>query len=308
MTTTSNVVTANNTEQASLQESINNTHYNAITIPHNNLSCANTTTTPHTTNITSSKQVIVNYHTDTFANKEHLYNQHARALVNIVKSYNEKLEGNVFTLHGGYNQTDVFWKKRHNLYALATQLPLVDMSTRAPAAILEIGFNAGHSSLLYLLAHPQVHIYAFDICSHKYVQACCDYLNKHFGNRITLIPGDSTKTLPWFRNNYGVTVSTQICMYHVDGGHATHIARSDLENCYAMASHGTVIVMDDVHFLTLSALWKREYIDTGKVILLQEPFLKNTFHHAVGQFNKKYSTRQVSSAGKRRQKKHCIVS
>ena len=38
--------------------------------------------------------------------------------------------------------------------------------------ILEIGFNAGHSCLLFLLANPESKITIFDICEHKYAKPC----------------------------------------------------------------------------------------------------------------------------------------
>ena len=33
---------------------------------------------------------------------------------------------------------------------------------------MEIGFNAGHSSFLYLISNPNSKITVFDLCEHKY--------------------------------------------------------------------------------------------------------------------------------------------
>lgn len=40
----------------------------------------------------------------------------------------------------------------------------------AAGVVIEIGFNAGHSSLLMLAAHPKLQIVAFDLCEHSYTR------------------------------------------------------------------------------------------------------------------------------------------
>ena len=57
---------------------------------------------------------------------------------------------------------------------------------------MEIGFNAGHSTLLSFLANPKLSFLSFDIATHKYTVPCAEYLQKHFD--LTFIKGNSRKT------------------------------------------------------------------------------------------------------------------
>lgn len=50
--------------------------------------------------------------------------------------------------------------------------------------ILEIGFNAGYSCLLMLLANPECHITLVDLNYHRYVVPCFEYLNAQFPGRL----------------------------------------------------------------------------------------------------------------------------
>lgn len=86
------------------------------------------------------------------------------------------LEGNIYT-YNGENHLPFMVNKMRHIYELAKE---------CNGDILEIGFNAGNSSLIFLMANPTCKIYAFDICIHSYVKPCVDYLNRHFGNRVIL--------------------------------------------------------------------------------------------------------------------------
>jgi len=56
------------------------------------------------------------------------------------------------------------------------QLPFV-------RTVCETGFNAGHSTLTYLVANPNVRVYSFDIGGHDYSRDMAIYLRKRFPNR-----------------------------------------------------------------------------------------------------------------------------
>jgi hypothetical protein len=124
-------------------------------------------------------------------------------------------------------------------YGLNKQLNLYDLSKNSET-ILEIGFNLGNSALLYLLSNSKSKIICFDICIHKYVKLCFNYLNKLFPNRLQLIEGDSTKTIPLF---YEKKYNNYFDLIHIDGGHEKHIAHQDFLNTYPMAKN--LIIFDD---------------------------------------------------------------
>lgn len=67
-----------------------------------------------------------------------------------------------------------------------------------------------------------------------------------FGERIKLILGDSTKTLSSIQGEYD--------LIHVDGGHSTFIATSDIVHSYRLSKR-TILIMDDYDFPHLHELW-----------------------------------------------------
>lgn len=110
-----------------------------------------------------------------------------------------------------------------------------------PSYILEIGFNAGHSSELFL-ENSNAYVYSFDIGDHfhEYLKYGKRFLNYKFPNRHTLVFGDSTKTIPEFSNDIKFDI------IFIDGGHDFDIAYADLINCRRLASDKTIVIMDDI--------------------------------------------------------------
>ena len=51
----------------------------------------------------------------------------------------------------------------------------------------ETGFNAGHSSLFWLLYDDRISVTSFDIGSNSYVHAASNFLKSKFPNRFDLI-------------------------------------------------------------------------------------------------------------------------
>lgn len=152
------------------------------------------------------------------------------ALSEIIKSSGELLEGNVFYEHhsSDFNVNSAFQHKRLNLFYYG----------KLAVDILEIGFNAGHSALLYLLANPYSKIHFFDLGEHQYSQMCFDYLNEKFPERLSVTWGDSTVTIPQYP-------PTLFDFIHIDGGHTRFIAESDFHNCRNLAKSHALLMIDD---------------------------------------------------------------
>jgi mannosyltransferase OCH1-like enzyme len=153
------------------------------------------------------------------------------ALSEIIKSSGELLEGNVFYEHhsSDFNVNAAFQHKRLNLFYYG----------KLAVDILEIGFNAGHSALLYLLANPFSKIHFFDLGEHQYSQMCFDYLNEKFPGRLSVTWGDSTVTIPQYSQTTGYD------FIHIDGGHTRFIAESDVHNCRSLAKSHALVMIDD---------------------------------------------------------------
>jgi predicted O-methyltransferase YrrM len=119
--------------------------------------------------------------------------------------------------------------------------------------ILEIGFNAGHSSELFLETNKTTKVVSFDLGGFNHVTVGKSFVDKYYPFRHSLILGDSTVTVPEFANsNEGVTFD----LIFIDGGHQYPISKADLVNCKKMAHKDTLVIMDDTVY---ADYWKESY-------------------------------------------------
>ena len=160
-------------------------------------------------------------------------------LLPIINNCEELLEGNIFMLHNTTTYTDIYLNKSKNISNIVLNKNLKN--------VMEIGFNAGFSTLLMLLSNPNINITCFDLGEHKYTMSCYNKMKETFGNRINIIIGDSTKTLPNINDKYE--------LIHIDGGHSTEVANSDIVNSYRLSNEGTILIMNDYDFSNLQNLW-----------------------------------------------------
>ena len=94
---------------------------------------------------------------------------------------------------------------------------------RRKTRLLEIGFNAGHSSLFALSSFPSLRVAAIDICRHSYTRPCADRLSELFGDRFCFLAGDSATVFPL---HYLDLADCDII--HIDGGHGVDAVAIDL--------------------------------------------------------------------------------
>jgi predicted O-methyltransferase YrrM len=112
-----------------------------------------------------------------------------------------------------------------------------------PEYILEIGFNAGHSSELFL-ENSNAYIYSFDDGAHinQYLKYGKNFLDNKFRNRHMLIIDDSRVSIPRFAKNNNIKFD----IIFIDGGHDYEVAYPDLMNCRLLANENTIVIMDDI--------------------------------------------------------------
>lgn len=165
----------------------------------------------------------------TYDSKQNEMTEHVRNIQKIIEASGERLEGNIFgwDKYDDY-ETGLFLNKRLNLFNFS----------KNAQTILEIGFNAGHSCLMYLLSNPNSTIHLFDIGTHAYTRPCFEYLNSTFPGRLQIVYGDSRVSLPAYEKKI-------FDLIHVDGGHEEQIVRSDILNIHHFASKDTIIISDD---------------------------------------------------------------
>lgn len=143
------------------------------------------------------------------------------------------------------------------------------LSKHPVSSILEIGFNAGHSSHVFL-QHPTTQVLSLDLGVRPYVSYAKEWIDEHYPGRHTLLLGDSTQTLPqWIADHPNRTYD----LIFIDGGHEEPTVRADIDNCLRLARTDTLILMDDVVYtdtwqadytLGPTRVWK-EYVEQGRI-------------------------------------------
>jgi lipopolysaccharide biosynthesis glycosyltransferase len=184
-------------------------------------------------------------------------------LLPIIYNCGELLEGNIFTIHHTTVYTDVYLNKSKNISNLVLN--------KSIKKVMEIGFNSGFSTLLMLISNPNINITCFDLGEHKYTIPCYEKLKETFGDRINITIGDSTKTLQNVNDIYD--------LIHIDGGHSTEVADSDIINSYRLSKKGTILIMDDYDFTNLHNLWDSYIIKYNLKILDIGVYI--TSHHDI---------------------------
>ncbi len=162
-------------------------------------------------------------------------------LLDIINHSGELLEGNIFMFHHTTSYTDMFLNKTKNISNIVLNKNIKN--------VMEIGFNSGFSTLLMLITNPNLNINCYDLGEHKYTMPCYEKLKETFGDRINIVIGDSTITLQ--------NVNAQYDLIHIDGGHSTEVAESDIINCYRLSKNKTILIMDDYDFPNLHELWDK---------------------------------------------------
>ena len=111
-----------------------------------------------------------------------------------------------------------------------------------PKSILEIGFNAGHSSSTFL-GSCEADVVSVDLAEHDYVVKCKAGIDSIYPGRHTLIVGDSLNALPSLQKSLSPTFD----LIYVDGGHSYEIAKHDLINSKKLSHAKTLVIMDDTY-------------------------------------------------------------
>jgi len=178
----------------------------------------------------------------------------------IVINSGSSLEGNSFYYHASLNIFPELYKKQVNLFWTGKQ---------AVRRICEIGFNAGHSTLLMLLGRDKTPLdfTLFDIGHHRYTKPCLEYMKSKFPHvRFEYIEGDSTVTMPnWISEN--VLYSRLYDVVHVDGGHSHHCIVNDMKNADILVKLGGILIVDDTYIDYINNE-VNAYLSSGKYVEL----------------------------------------
>ena len=180
---------------------------------------------------------------------------HLEKLHNYVIESNEQLEGNCFYSHLTTNLTNVLVSKQVNLYNIA----------KRGNKICEIGFNARHSALLFVLNHPleNIEFTIFDINEHAYTHPCLEYIKTSFSHiKFKYIEGNSIETIPKFMNETPSEIN-KYNIIHVDGGHLPIYVDNDMKNADLLVASDGYIILDDTQDKYINTV-ANKYIDSGR--------------------------------------------
>lgn len=125
--------------------------------------------------------------------------------------------------------------------------------------VCEVGFNAGHSALLWLTAGAR-RVISFDIGSHAYSSHAISWLTARFPGRLQVTLGDSRDSVPTFS---ALWPDFRCNIVYIDGGHSEDAAAADIRNFHKLHnSSNHVLLMDDIDGAEVARAWAAA-IDSG---------------------------------------------
>ena len=106
--------------------------------------------------------------------------------------------------------------------------------------ILEIGFNGGFSSGVFLNCREDITVTSVDLGAHDYILPTKAWIDKKFPNRHLLLVGDSTSVLPRIPQH----IKEADCIF-IDGGHLGDVPYKDIQNTLLHCRPDAYIIIDD---------------------------------------------------------------
>ena len=181
-------------------------------------------------------------------------------LKNIIIKSNDSLEGNCFYHHTTLNIFPELYSKQLNLFWCGKQ---------AIENICEIGFNAGHSTMLMLLgrSNTPLNFTIFDIGDHLYTKPSVEYIKSKFSYvNFEYVEGDSTIIMPEWINMHKELMN-KYDLVHVDGGHSEHCISNDMKNTDLLVKKNGIVIIDDTNCHIINK-YVDLYLSTGNYIEL----------------------------------------
>jgi hypothetical protein len=140
------------------------------------------------------------------------------------------------------------------------QMALYVLISHQPWArqVCEIGFNAGHSALFWLVGGDKTKLVSFDLGGNSYAKPMGEYMQKTYVDRIKTVWGDSATTVPEFWQSVKTQSSTSNTnlanindelfncdVIVIDGCHQTECVIRDVRNMLAGANRQRHLVIFD---------------------------------------------------------------
>ena len=130
--------------------------------------------------------------------------------------------------------------------------------------ICEIGFNAGHSAIVWLEA-THARLVEFDLLNLNYSHASRRWMEDRYPGRLTFHRGPSRLTVPQYASRVANGTADACDLWLVDGDHGKNVEH-DFLNVLSASHAGTVIIADDasVSFPYVRRFW-RSHVGLGSI-------------------------------------------
>jgi predicted O-methyltransferase YrrM len=115
------------------------------------------------------------------------------------------------------------------------------LATTGAKKILEIGFNAGHSTYCFLSTDRDIEVHSIDIGRHRYTRPAANKMEKIFGDRFKFGIKDSREITP-------EELSEGYDLAYIDGDHRYEAMRRDYINC--SLAKIPYILIDDINLFS----------------------------------------------------------
>ena len=112
--------------------------------------------------------------------------------------------------------------------------------------LCEIGFNAGHTSLIWLEAAPSARVIAFDLGDLAYARKQAALMSRAYGERFQVVWGSSLETVPAHERK----LSSKCDVAFLDGGKNRNLRLGDLRAFHRLSGPGTLLLFDEVTTLS----------------------------------------------------------
>jgi predicted O-methyltransferase YrrM len=131
--------------------------------------------------------------------------------------------------------------------------------------ICEIGFNAGHSAIVWL-EKTQTNLVEFDLLSLDYSEPSRRFVSERYPGRIVFHKGPSRETLPLHAERVRSGAAKPCDLWLIDGDHGRNV-EVDLFNALAASHAGTIIIADDCGLLFpyVRRFW-RVHVGLGSIL------------------------------------------
>ena len=117
-------------------------------------------------------------------------------------------------------------------------------TSRTLSQVCEIGFNAGHTALLFLEAAPAAHVLSFDLGEWPWAKKQAALLTRAYGvARFKAVFGSSEETVPAYART---RMPAKCDVAFIDGGKTEQLRMADLQNIRQVARPQALLLFDEV--------------------------------------------------------------